>query len=110
MATISLYTGACLCFRFNFAVNQPENNENEILREIINNFLRKYFTDDPIFVSLIIFSSKGEQNRDFIHSLFNNNKAWTEFSHTILDKVDNTTRGNRNPLNLIVVDDITQLR
>lgn len=109
LTIISFCIGFYSSFHMNFAPKQPVNDENVILREILNNFLKTYFRDDNIFVSLIILPSKWEKNRDFFFGMFSK-QASTEFSYNNLNKLDSLTRDNRNPLNIIVVDDSEQLR
>lgn len=110
LATISFCIGFYSCLYIDSALNQPVDDESVVLKQIITNFFTKYFSDDQIFVSLIILPSKRDQNRDFFYSLFNNNQASAEFSYNILDKLHHTTQDNRNSLNLFVIDDSKQLQ
>lgn len=109
LATISFCIGIYSCSYIDRALNQPVNDESVVLNQIITNFFTKYFSDDQIFVSIIIVPSKRDQNRDFFYSLFNN-QASAEFSYNILDKLHHTTHDNWNSLNLFVIDDSKQLQ
>lgn len=106
--TISLCIEFNSCSHIGLVQNQPANDENVVLREIITNYLKAYFSDD-LFVSLIILPCEKEPIQDFFYSLFHNQVS-TEFSYNILDKLDNAMRENLKPLNLIYVDDSKQLQ
>lgn len=89
-----------------FRIEQSDTEESVVLGEIITNYLIKYFSEDQIFVSIILLPSKKDRNNfeeDFFANLFDN-PALTEFAHSTLNKLDNTIRGHRNAFNIIIVD------
>lgn len=101
-----LCTGWAMALSRNFRIEQSDTEESVVLGEIITNYLIKYFSEDQIFVSIILTRSEKDQNNfedDFFANLFDV-PAMTEFAHNTLDKLDNTIRDHRNAFNIIIVD------
>lgn len=86
-----------------FIINQSSARETFILSEVITNYLTKYFSNEQIFLSIVIPPSENLQNfeSDFFLKLFDN---LPKFEHNILDKLD-TSIHQRHAFNLIMVDD-----
>lgn len=108
-----------LILKVNFSVSLTNDFENEnsisndsvILGEIIANFLIKYFSNDQIFVSVLLPPSGGRQQY-FQHDLFDHlfyHPGLTENSFCILDKVHTTTGGYEKILNIILVKNSSTL-
>lgn len=106
---ISLYVGPWLCLHSNFAVIQAPRNESVILKEIITNYLQKYFRDAQIYVS-IIFSPSENGKYSFLDEFFTSPFDRPMQAQNILNKLDNSIRENRNAFNLILVNNIKSLQ
>lgn len=106
------FVGFLWCSRVDLAVNQPTFDDSVILGKIISNFLKKYFSNNKIFVSIIFSADGKEQNRfwnDFTSNLVGI-AASTGFAYNVLDKLDNATRDNMNQFNLFIVRNSTVLQ
>lgn len=109
ICTISI--GVALRSHDNFKIEQSDTDESVILGEIITNYLIKYFSDEQIFVSIVLAPSKTDQS-DFQEDLFVNlfdNPQLTEFAASTSDGLDCEVRDRRNAFNLILVDDSKSL-
>lgn len=94
-----------------FDINQSTTNGSIILKNILTNYLRKYFSDEKMFVSIIIPSVNKQWNTseaDFFDNLFNDS-ILTDFSYNVLDTLNGSVCDNKNAFNLILVDDIKSL-
>lgn len=102
-----VWIGFALHMSDNFEVKQSDMDESVILGEIITNFLIKYFSDEKIFISIVLAPSNMNQYNfqgDLFVELFDD-PTLTEFAASILDRLDNEVRDHRNAFNLIFVDD-----
>lgn len=93
------------------SIERPKTSNAIILSEIITNYVVKYFSKEKYSVTLVLKSLKNDEfhfEEEFFDHLFNQLDQ-AEFSHNIIDKLDNTTYDNRNALNLILVDDCDSL-
>lgn len=87
-----------------FIVNQSSTRDTLVLSEIITKYLTKYFSNEQIFLSIVIPPSEKLEDyfeSDFFLELFDN---LPKFEHNILDKLD-TSIHQRHAFNLIMVDD-----
>lgn len=90
----------------NFEIKHSISNDSVILGEIIANFLINYFSNDQIFVSILLPLTEGHQQyfqEDLFDHLFYHPEL-TECSFCILNKMHNTTGGYENTLNIILVN------
>lgn len=81
---IFLCAGSVSCFQIDFDLTKPSSDKNIILRDIITNYLKKYFNDAEIFVSIILPSSEKAEH-DFL-DVFSNDARMQTFTFNILDK------------------------
>lgn len=110
ICTISI--GFTLSSCNDFEIEQSNTDESVILGEIITNYLIKYFSDEQIYVSIVLAPSNFDQfnfQEDLFVNLFDNPKL-TEFASNTLDRLDNTVQDHRNTFNMILVDDSESLR
>lgn len=104
-----LYFTFCASFALNsynsFDIEPSKSDESVILSGIITNFLIKYFSDEQIFISIIIEPSQKEQNfqQDLFVNLFDD-AALAEFAFSITYALDDMIRSHRNAFNLILID------
>lgn len=87
------------------------SNKSVILSEIIAKYLTNYFSNEEIFVSIILSASKNDQidfQKDFVIHLFEN-QLIKQFTHNILNRMDFEVRDHRNTINLILIDDSKSL-
>lgn len=103
----------CLwCSSINSVVKKQVTDENVILRKIIINFLEKYFIDEQIYVSLLHLPCEKEQNQfqcDVLQDLYIDLEV-AGFTYNVLNRLYNTTQGNRNSFNLVMVEDCAALQ
>lgn len=103
-----------LIWEKNFEIGQTVTDDSVILGEVITNYLIRYFSEDSVFVSIVLGPStkcRGDRHfhQDFFNELFDNPKL-TEFSHNVLDKMDASALDRRNAFNLILVEDSNSLK
>lgn len=99
-------------FQNDIAIDQLWSVESGIFAKIISNFLKKYFSDGQIFVS-IVFPSLEKEKHHFLQDLFANlfnDPTMEMFACNFLNKLDNSTHENRRTFNLILVDDSESLK
>lgn len=109
---ISLCAESTLCFQNDITTSQPSSGESVILGKIIRNYLKKYYSDAKIFISIIFPSSKKGNQRffdDFFINFFNDPKM-EMLDRNILSKLDNSIHENRLAFNLILVEDSESLQ
>lgn len=89
-----------------FKIQQNEISEQIILAEIITNYLIDYFSDEQIFLSMIIVPSERDQqyfHEDFFKDLFDH-PTLTKFPHNILNYLDNRVRDHKSTFYMIFID------
>lgn len=108
---IFLCAASVSCSQSDLAVIKPSSNNSVILSEIIANYLKKYFRDAEIFVSIILSTS--EKNQHFLDDFFIhffNDPRMKMFSFNILDKLDRIIHENRHAFNIIFANDADSLQ
>lgn len=106
----TLCAGYLWCSRINSAIDQT-TDEKFILAKIISNFVKKYFSNDKVYVSVIISPHQKEPNafgNDFLYSLLDS-LTMVGFAYNVFDKLGNT-RNTRDPFYLILIDDYRALK
>lgn len=112
---VSLLWGGCVwCMRDALNMSQPLSGESAIVGQIISNFLKTYFSDEKMFVSVILVAPGSEHlNRsfrmDFSHNVIDSVVS-AGFAYNVLDNLDNDTHSNQNAFNLIIAHDGVELR
>lgn len=109
---LSFCVGCLSSTRIDLALDQSVTDQSVILGTIIINYLRNHFSDENIYISIIILPFKKEQNqiwRNF-HNYFIDNIVVDGFAYNILNNLDSTARDNWNPFHLIFVDDISAIK
>lgn len=106
---ISIWNIFTLAFRDELLIEQPVDDESNVLADIVTNLIVKYFEDDQTYLSIIpiIKDERSHFFDDFIFRLFEN-LALKTLSHSILDDFDDSIR-NKHVFNLIIVDNNTSL-
>lgn len=105
--------GFTFLLRDNFVENQSLSNDNDsvILRNILKNYIQKYFSHKKLFVSINI-SPNDKWKNHYGNDLFNNffiDSILTNFSYNVLSTLNGSVSGNHNAFNLVLVDESTQL-
>lgn len=105
----------CVAFatssQHSFVIDQSATDESVVLGEILTNYFIKYFSDEQIFISIILPPSKKAKNHfssDFFVELFDD-PALAEFAYSTLDRLDDSIRDHRRSFNLIITDDWNSL-
>lgn len=105
--TVSFCVGCASCWCCNSIANQASDENSAILAKILANFLKRYFSDEKMFIS-IVQSPPARYDGNHSHEEFFNNlrndSVFTGFAFNILDKLDSSTPNNRNTFNVILVD------
>lgn len=105
---VFLCAGSVSCFQSDFDLTKPSSDKNIILRDILTNYLKKYFNDAKMFVSIILPSSEKAEH-DFL-DVFLNDPRMQMFTFNILDKLDGIIHENRHAFNLIFAHDTDSLQ
>lgn len=95
-----------------FGIQQSLTDDSFILSEILTNFLLKYFSDEQIFISIIVSPSQVSHSlfqSDFFENLFDE-PALSEFPYNILEQLDESVDDHRNAFNLILIDNHEMLK
>lgn len=98
-------------YQYELAIDQLKPDESVTLGEILTNFFIKYFSDEEIFMSIILPPSQKVDNHflsDSFVELFDD-PLLTKFAYNTLDKLDNSIRDHRRAFNLILTDDWNSL-
>lgn len=100
----------CVCVKCNVLLHNnlitTDIDKTVIPTEIISNYLQKYLSCDEVFLSISLTSPNDDREyfqEDLISNLVVNSKL-ENFSYNILNKVDQSRRGNRNVFNLVFID------
>lgn len=83
-----------------------KQDETIIPTEIIGNYLHKYLDYNEVYISITLSSSNNEQfsfQQDLVSNLITHTKL-DNFSFNILNKLDQSRRGNIHVFNLILID------
>lgn len=85
-------------------------DEIEILSDIITNYFKTYYSDQQLFISIILAPSIAYYgfHDDFFDKLFDD-PALPEFPHNILNRMDATSRDHTNAFNIILIDNSKSL-
>lgn len=95
----------------NFEITQSDTDKSVILGEIITHYLINYFSEEQIFIFIVLVASKIDQ-RNFFEDLFVNlfdDLEFTGFASSTFDRLDNAIHDHRNAFNLILADNSQSL-
>ena len=105
-------TGCALALPGNFEIQPNESSDTVVLSQIISNYIRQYFSNESIFISLVYASS----NRDLLRfheqlttNLFHNPNL-THFSYYIGIELISHRIIRRRAFNIILIDDTNLLK
>lgn len=105
--------GAAASLHKDLITNLDVANESVILAKVINNYLMKYFRNDPIFVSIVLEPSNEPRKysyADLFVSMFACSTTFTTFTYNILSELSNISRGRKHAFNLILIDESKSLK
>lgn len=95
----------------NFDIKPSRDDESVVLRKILINYIVKYFSEDQIYISIVVGTSTKERiyfHDDFFYNLFHDPKM-ENFTYNVLDGLDDTVRDKRSAFCLILTADTKSL-
>lgn len=105
-------TGCALALPRNFESQLKESNDTVVLSQIISNYIRRYLSNESIFISLI-HASSDRNLLDFHEHLTTNlfhNPNLTHFSYYIGIDLISRRILRRRAFNVILIDDTNLLK
>lgn len=107
-----VFTGCALALPRIFEIQLNELNGTIILSEIISNYIRRYFSHETDFISLVHASSSKENRLRFHEELTDNllhNSKLANFSYNNINKLD-ARHHHLHAFNIILIHDTHSLR
>lgn len=108
---LAQYKSDASIWKHKLEIEQSTTDESVVLGEIVTKFLIKYFSEETIFISVVLGPPKRcgfHFQDDFFNELFDN-PTLAAFPHDVLDGIDQTALDKRNAFNLLVVEDSKSL-
>lgn len=97
--------------RDNILQNRSPPDDSVILKDILKNYMQKYFSNKKLFVSINLPPNEWSSNHygnNMLDELFSDS-ILENFSYNVLRTLNGSTSGNHNAFNLILVDKTTHL-